>query len=534
MSDAMNRFADGFTVQTVLDEPSNDLSDSCRRIAIDSLRSRLQRLTALDTTTMDTDSRIDWRFAHSLLMGQLLELERMGFYGKDPRLYMRFAALSALIAAPSDSVKKPAEVEQRLRAVPAQLRHGREQLRTFVPRFQELALFMAENSLVLFDQELPAFISRSGAAGTKLQEPLVAARSAVLDFITFLKTDLPKRPAGDFAIGKSVYDSMLRHQFLTRGSSDSLLRFARSAFAATIGEMEQLARKLDSTKSWQEGIEIIRRQAPAPSRMLVSHQRWVDKSREHILKNDLMPIHWPERVRVVPRAVYLRKTSYYGNFSMARAKDKDGFFTSEWMINPPEDHWTRPQMEDYMLEHDWGVIVVTAPHETYGGHHIQGLYQMHNPRRIRRENSISLFGEGWGLYNEQLMQETGFFPNEKVHLRQLQLRLWRIARVIYDVGMHTGLMTYEDAIRLMTDEVRFKRWSAQLEIDAATAAPGYFIGYYTGMAEILSMREDFMKVRGDRYTHRDFHERLLKSGSMPPVLMRRALFAGLEADPEVH
>ena len=42
----------------------------------------------------------------------------------------------------------------------------------------------------------------------------------------------------------------------------------------------------------------------------------------------------------------------------------------------------------------------------------------------------------FGLYNEQLMLETGFYPNKKIKLRQLQLRLWRNARVIYDVDIN--------------------------------------------------------------------------------------------------
>ena len=42
------------------------------------------------------------------------------------------------------------------------------------------------------------------------------------------------------------------------------------------------------------------------------------------------------------------------------------------------------------------------------------------------------------------MLETGFYPNDKIKLRQLQLRLWRNARVIYDIGMHTEKMTYEE------------------------------------------------------------------------------------------
>jgi len=525
---AMEEFTASFTLQTDFDDPASDMSDGARKLALDTLRSRLASLMAIDTASLKKSQQIDWKFAQSLLMGQLLELGRLGFYSRDPRLYMRYTGLSSVIASSASTTEKIREIGDRLRAVPMQLQSGRKQLKNYVPRFGELSLFMAENSLSLLDKEIPEFINSAGPEAGTLSEPLGEARKAIEGFITYLRDDYPKLPAGTFAVGGQLYDSILRYQFLLPYSADSLLVFARSEFSRTKDELAQVAFKIDSTKSWREGIEVIRRQTPAPNRMLVSHQRWVDKAREHILKNDLIPIAWPERVEVHPRAVYLRKTSYYGHFQMAKHKGPDSVFTSYWMINPPEDNWTRDQLEAYMVEHDWGVIVATAPHETYGGHHIQGLYQMHNPSRIRRENSVSLFGEGWGLYNEQLMQETGFFPNEKVHLRQLQLRLWRIARVIYDIGLHTGTLTYDDAIRLMTDEVGFQQWSAQLEIDAATASPGYFIGYFTGMAEILKMREDFRKLRGDAFTFREFHERLLKAGSMPPVLMREALFSNAE------
>jgi uncharacterized protein (DUF885 family) len=204
-------------------------------------------------------------------------------------------------------------------------------------------------------------------------------------------------------------------------------------------------------------------------------------------------------------------------------KDDSGIFTAKWMINPFEDQWDEQTKQEYLVEHDWGVIIVTAPHEAYGGHHVQSLYQMHNPSKLRRENGLSLFSEGWGLYNEQLMRETGFFPNKRIELRQLQLRLWRNARVIYDVGLHTGKMSYEEAISLMTDRVGFLRWAAQLEIDAACARPGYFIGYFVGMNEILKMRDDYKRQLGNEFTLSKFHEALLKIGNMPPSLIRKEL-----------
>ena len=169
------------------------------------------------------------------------------------------------------------------------------------------------------------------------------------------------------------------------------------------------------------------------------------------------------------------------------------------------------------------MILVTAPHETYGGHHVQIMYQMHNPSALRRAVSTPMFSEGWGLYNEQLFQETGFFPDERIHLRQLQLRLWRNARVIYDVGMQTGRLTRDQAIALMVDRVGFLRWAAEAEVDSAIARPGYFIGYFMGMSEILKMRDEYRARMGDRFTLKEFHRRLLEIGSMPPALVRDVL-----------
>jgi uncharacterized protein (DUF885 family) len=382
---------------------------------------------------------------------------------------------------------------------------------------------MAENGFALFDQELPDFISTAGESGKQLEEPAKKAREALTDFITFLKNDLPKRTAGDFPIGIETYNQMLDTQYLLGIDADSLYKYGWDQFNKTVGELEAVAKTIDPKKTWQQLAVEIKNEYPEPAKMIEAHQQWVDKSAEHIKSNDLIPIPWSEKVNVVPRAAYLRKTSYYGNFSLAKGKDKDSVYTSEWMINPFEDQWDEKRKQEYLVEHDWGVIIVTAPHETYAGHHVQGLYQMHNPRPLRKNNGISIFSEGWGLYNEQLMQETGFFPNERIHLRQLQLRLWRNARVIYDVGMHTGKISYEDAIKLMTDRVGFLRWAAQLEVDASSASPGYFIGYFTGMKLILEMRDAYKAKMGDRYNIRDFHERLLKIGNMPPSLMREAL-----------
>ena len=59
---------------------------------------------------------------------------------------------------------------------------------------------------------------------------------------------------------------------------------------------------------------------------------------------------------------------------------------------------------------------------------------------------------------------------------------------------------------------------------SSSSRPGYFIGYFIGMTEILKMREEYKKIQGDQYSISEFHEKLLKVGNMPPSLMKESLF----------
>jgi uncharacterized protein (DUF885 family) len=335
-------------------------------------------------------------------------------------------------------------------------------------------------------------------------------------------------PAGK-AMGDAAYTRMLREQDLLPYDAAGLWSYAHDQFDATIRELEALARQIDPKKTWMQIANEVKQDHPDPLKMIEAHQEIVDKARAHIVSHDLMTLPWPESCTVVRRVPTAGNNPYYGSFSGATARPPapDGTLRGEWQINPFDPSWDEVKQRDYLVEHDWGVILVTAPHETYGGHHVQIVYQMHNPRPLRRAQSTSMFTEGWGLYNEQLFQETGFFPDERIHLRQLQLRLWRNARVMYDVGLQTGRMTRDEAIALMTDRVGFLRWAAEDEVDSALARPGYFIGYFMGFSEILKMRDEYHRARGSSFTLKDFHDRLLQIGSMPPALVREALMHGV-------
>ena len=524
-----NKIVESFTSKkNNFSKTSNRLSEEYIFSELSVVKNELNKLRSVLYEDLSNEKKVDYKFIESLLVGKEIQYEDIQSWKRDPRDYMNFRQISSTINGPRTCEEKIIFLTEYLPIIQEDLKSSSKQLVEYVPRFQELGLYMAKNSNVIFDEEINKFFENCSSITQDEKNQIKSISSQIINelkiFTDYIENILPNREESTFSIGKSTYNKMLKHQFLLEYDDETLWEFGWQEFNRTLDKMDALAKEIDSTKTTKELLIDIKNEYPDPYDMIEAHQYWVDNSGKHIKSKGLIPIPWKERVNVVAREEYLRKTSYYGNFSRSKGKDEEGYFTSEWKINPFEDYWDEKTKNEYLVEHDWGVIIVTAPHETYGGHHIQGLYQMHNPNKLRKNNGISLFSEGWGLYNEQLMLETGFYPNKKIKLRQLQLRLWRNARVIYDVGMHSGKLSYEEAISLMTDKVGFLRWAAQLEIDSSSSRPGYFIGYFIGMTEILKMREEFKKLMGENYDISDFHEKLLKVGNMPPSLMKESLF----------
>ena len=524
-----NKIVESFTSKkNNFSKTSNRLSEEYIFSELSVVKNELNKLRSVLYEDLSNEEKVDYKFIESLLVGKEIQYEDIQSWKRDPRDYMNFRQISSTINGPRTCEEKIIFLTEYLPIIQEDLKSSSKQLVEYVPRFQELGLYMAKNSNVIFDEEINKFFENCSSITQDEKNQIKSISSQIINelkiFTNYIENILPDREESTFSIGKSTYNKMLKHQFLLEYDDETLWEFGWQEFNRTLDKMDALAKEIDSTKTTKELLIDIKNEYPDPYDMIEAHQYWVDNSGKHIKSKGLIPIPWKERVNVVAREEYLRKTSYYGNFSRSKGKDEEGYFTSEWKINPFEDYWDEKTKNEYLVEHDWGVIIVTAPHETYGGHHIQGLYQMHNPNKLRKNNGISLFSEGWGLYNEQLMLETGFYPNKKIKLRQLQLRLWRNARVIYDVGMHSGKLSYEEAISLMTDKVGFLRWAAQLEIDSSSSRPGYFIGYFIGMTEILKMREEFKKLMGENYDISDFHEKLLKVGNMPPSLMKESLF----------
>ena len=135
----------------------------------------------------------------------------------------------------------------------------------------------------------------------------------------------------------------------------------------------------------------------------------------------------------------------------------------------------------------------------------------------------------------------GFYtPGE--HLYELQGQLLRAVRVRVDVGIHTGRMSYSEALAYFAEHVAFspgapeaaaKDPTARAIMDGAERAiyryskwPTQAITYNLGKAAILDLREALRKKEGDKFSPRAFHERLMRMGTIPAGYFREDWLAG--------
>jgi uncharacterized protein (DUF885 family) len=106
----------------------------------------------------------------------------------------------------------------------------------------------------------------------------------------------------------------------------------------------------------------------------------------------------------------------------------------------------------------------------------------------------------------------------------LQDALLRNARYIVGIRMHTGKMTFEQGIDFFMKEGYQAHANAERETKRGTSDPTYLV-YTLGKLEILKLREDYNKLRGNRFTLLDFHDGFMKQGAPPIKIVRRAMLS---------
>lgn len=481
----------------------------------------LREARAIEPAALSPEQRIDRALVIGQLEGTIFDQEVLRPWEKDPELYLQYGSLAAAMDQTGDAPERGRAVASRLKALTALLSDARANLKTPPRRFTESGIYQAGQWRTYLETEVAAFATRSGSAASELGAANAEAIRALADFERFLARDLLPASTGTFAIGRDRYNVILTKRWYMRDDADAILAKGKKAFAETEAMLADLARRMKPGASWVEVYESLKDDHPPADRIKDEYQAQMDAARAYLTAHDIVSLPPGERVVTIDTPPAMRRSSPFGTFSSVGPFDTT--LLGRLVLTPIEPTLSPEQRKERLRSHHRAWIPIIAVHEAYPGHHVQALKANENPRVLRRVVRESIFGEGWGLYCEELMYEQGFLKGDDVRLTQLRNRLWRAARVIIDVGLHTGTMTFDEGVSLLVDKVRFERYAAELEVGMYTRRPTMVLGYLIGMMEIADMRAAYERKYGRPATPKEFFDRLLRIGSLPPSLVRAEL-----------
>lgn len=409
-------------------------------------------------------------------------------------------------------------IAARLEAIPGHLREHRSRAEgPQVRLWQEQEIRSAES--------MPSFLDeiREAADGTlpagprrRLHAAADRALAAVAEHADLVHETLA-RGTDRWALGGERYDALLALRAFDGLDGDAILAIGEEQLALQHEARAAAAREIDPDMPTETVVERIKDDHPVTfPEALAAYRDAMSRARAHVIDHGLATVPDDERIEVIETPVYLRSVMPFAAYFSPAPFDAD----------PVGIYIVTPSVEDEpgaMREHSWASISNTSIHEAYPGHHLQLSLAARHPSLTRLETNAPEFVEGWGMYSEQLLRETGFDDGPAFRVALATDAIWRACRIILDVRMHRGEISVTDAADFLVRHTRFERPNALAEVRRYTSTPGYQLSYLLGKVLLLQLREDERRRLGPAFSLRGFHDALLRNGSIPISFHRRLL-----------
>ncbi len=454
---------------------------------------------------------------------ELYELDHVRPHRRNPLRYVD-GPLGALYLmavrdyAPAEERAKRAM--ERLMALRGTLDDARENLTEASPTLTRTAAAVARSGVGLIEYVLPVYLGKAleddAEQYSRWENARRGAAEALSEFADWLD-ELAPRATGNFAIGREAWESKVRYEHGLHYTAEELLAYGEWLKRRTEAQLRDVAREIDASKSWRELVESLKDEHPAGDELIGIYADEMARARDFVEQRNLAAVPGDDTLEVVPTPEFLRPLIPYAAYQPPAAHEVDQ--TGRFYVTPADGEDASQRLRD----HSRYGIPITALHEAYPGHHLQLLRSNRADTEPRRVFFTSVFAEGWALYCEQLMWEQGFYTDARQRLLQLKDQLWRACRVVVDVGLHVHGWSPERAVDYMVEEAGLERPNAEIEVRRYCSTPTQPMSYAVGKREILRLRDRYRARTGNGFHLRDFHDRLLSWGTIPPPLVAHAL-----------
>jgi uncharacterized protein (DUF885 family) len=473
------------------------------------VRKLLEKVRGMAAANWSKDDRIDWMLFRAQLEGPDFNSRILQSEMTDPQLYVGECSngIFSLLKKEYDTPRNRAlAATARLQQMPAMLAQGERNLQKPVRLFAELAIASARSIDPLFNDSL---MTLARDLPPNERDHLVKARDAALTAIHGLADRLEKRLSLMVAftpMGAADYNYYLKNVLLLPLEAQQVEMLGRTELARYRALESLLSDPSLADPNSARSKNIPPDQASFLKAYESRQQEMITFLKEHQLVT--VPDYLGRfEIRQLPEA--FKPTSPGGFMNPPGLYDKDptGFYFIPTYNPQSKNFYIRAAIEDPRP---------ILGHEGIPGHFMQLSIANHLTDEIRRQHGDGVFVEGWALYGEEMLMRTGLYPeNSASHGQVLRLSRYRSARIGVDVNLHTGKWTFEQAVNYFMEAGGLDREAAEGEAAGAASSPTQKISYIVGKWQIMNLLGRYRDKAGANFRLGQFHDDLIKSGSLP-------------------
>ncbi len=517
-----------------------------RELADKAYEGLLDSLKGFDEQKLSDLNRIDLWMMRDNLNANLWYSREFKSYEWNPSNYNVAGEFAEILNGRYDKLDNRLRMfNRRLEQVPAFYAAAIEQIKNPSIEHTDLAILQNEGSQEeVFGKALVDSVNASGLTSAEKQHLIAwadTAKSQMNKYVSWLKEKrktMTTENSHSFRIGKDLYEKKFNYDIVSHYTADEIYAKAKVRKDQIHSEMAKIAASI-----WPKYFPKV----PMPSDSMLMVRKMIDTlSVQHVNRDSFMSSieqQLPTLIKFISdkKLIYIdpskplvvRKTPGYMEGGGAGASisppgpyDKGG---NTYYNVSPLTGYTPEAAESYLREYNKYILQILNMHEAIPGHYTQLVYSNQSPSLVKSIFGNGAMVEGWAVYSERMMLESGYGNNEpEMWLMYYKWHLRSVCNTILDHDVHVNNMSEADAMKLLMDGDFQQSAEAQGKWRRVKLTQVQLASYFTGFTEIYDLREEIKKELGDKFDLKAFHEKFLSYGSAPVKYIRELMLEDIK------
>ena len=506
------------------------------KIQLEFVNAQLDSLKQYDIENLSDNNKTDFQMIKNQLEATIFSIKELKSSEWNPSEYNVCGSFAEILNGKYDSLEvRLRAFSAKLKNVPAYYEAAKKNIKNPTIEHTELAIAQNLGGSSVFDTDLTPVVQQSKLSDTEKKELLdkaKVAKKAIADYADWLK-NTPNKTPRSFRLGADLYAKKFNFDIQSSYTADEIFKVANDHKKDLHDKMFVLADKLWTKYKGTEAkptnkLELIKQvidkislQHTTPEKFQSEIEKQIPELTAYVKAKDLLYID-PSKPLVVRKEPAYMAGVAGASISAPGPYDKNA--NTYYNVGSLAG-WTAENAESYLREYNDYILQILNIHEAVPGHYTQLVYSNQSPSIIKSILGNGAMVEGWAVYAEKMMLESGYKNSDEMWLMYYKWNLRATCNTILDISVHTKNMSKEAAIDLLTKEAFQQQAEADGKWRRVTLSQVQLCSYFTGYTEIYNLREELKKKEGDKFNLKKFHEKFLSFGSAPVKYIKELMIS---------